>query len=418
MAQAIFKLVTVGRIIDGREEKPLENGAVLLEGTKIRQVGRALEVRAPEGAAVEEYHYTEGSLLPGLVDAHTHFNYRGDGTHTDDVMQLPDDILLMRSILGARTHLESGVTTVRENGAKNRTAFSLQQGHRLGLVAGPRMLVCGRPVTITGGHAWQMGSEADGVDGVRKAVRQLVKEGADWIKVPATGGSTSTSYRYRPSFSLEELRAIVEEAHKFGKLVGTHCLATSGIVMSLDAGVDMLIHGYFQEADGSWKFRPEVAERIAREGTPVNPTLHIGRARVLALHRRAEEGAAGAVQYGPEQLDLKAAQFESDRQLENARRLLQAGVRMIPGSDAGFGWYPFGEFWRELECFSEIGMTPMRAILTGTHDAAEAIGASDITGTLEVGKEADLLVVKGDPSLDITALGQVLAVFQGGTKVN
>ena len=279
------------------------------------------------------------------------------------------------------------------------------------------MVVCGRPITITGGHMWQMGAEADGVAEVRHAVRVLIKEGADWIKAPATGGSTRTSSPYRPSFSLDELRALVDEAHLFGKLVGTHCLSTTGIINSLDAGVDMIIHGQMKELDGSWKFRPDVAERIAREGVVVNPTLHIGRARLWAIQRSADEGAVAPVQYGAEQWDLARAASQSESQLEIARLLLDAGVRMIAGSDAGFGWYPMGQLWRELECFSQIGMSRPAALLSSTRDGAAAIGVSQFTGTLEPAKEADLLVVEGNPADDLGALAHVLAVFQGGAEV-
>lgn len=417
VAGTTFKLVTAARLIDGCNETPLEGGAILFEGSRIRQVGPAGEVRAPEGAEVEKHHFEGATILPGLIDAHTHFNYRGDGTHTDEVMKLSDDILLMRSIAGARTHLESGVTTVRENGAKHHTAFSLREGNRLGLVSAPRMLVCGRPITITGGHMWQMGSEADGVDGMRKAVRQLIKERADWIKVPATGGSTSTSYPLRESLGQEELNALVEEAHKFGKLVGTHCLATSGIVNSLEAGVDMIIHSHMREPDGTWSFRPEVADRIAREGRWVNPTIHNGRARLWAMEQATEIAAPEDHGIRAKQSSVEKLRVDVESRFEEARRLLQAGVRLIPGTDAAFGWYPFGQLWRELECFAEVGMSPMRALLAATRDSAEAIGVSSITGTLEVGKEADVLVVQGNPAEELRALTQVLTVFLGGTEV-
>ena len=396
----------------------MEDGAVLVEGAEIRQVGRASEIRAPEGAAVEEYNYPSDTLLPGLIDVHTHLNYMGNGMHTDDVMSLPDDILLMRSIANARTHLESGVTTIRECGAKHYTTFSLREGIRQGLAVGPRMLLCGRPVTITGGHMYQMGSEADGVDGVRTAVRQLIRDGADWIKVPASGGSTSTSDPEHLSYTLEELRAIVDEAHKFGKLVGTHCLITESTISSLDAGVDMIIHCGMREPDGLSTFREDVAERIARESKVVNPTLHIGRARLWMLRERAEAtGVSPRVPWGRRTLTLDAVERAHETSLDHVRRLDLAGVRQIAGSDSGFGWYPLGQFVHEIECLVLAGLTPMKAILAATRDAAQAIGISELTGTLEKSKAADLLVVNGDPTEDIMALANVRAVFLEGEKV-
>ncbi len=410
--QPTFKRITAARLIDGLTERPVPNGTVLVEGSRIRQVGAAGDVVAPEGASVEEHNYPNSTLMPGLVDVHCHFNYLGDGTHSDNVMELSDDILLLRSVGTARTHLESGVTTARETGAKHDTTFSLREGIGLGLAQGPRLVLCGNPVTISGGHMWQMGVEADGVDAVRAAVRGLIKRGADWIKVPATGGSTSTSFPLRPSYTVEELRAICDEAHNFGKLVGAHCASTAGIVNCLDAGVDMIIHVWFRDPDGTFTFREEVADRVAREGRMFNSTLHVGRSRVWLLEEIMRRGGTPA-----DKLELEERKVRSETQMEHTRRLNEMGVSLIPGTDSGFSWYPFGGFAYELESLVQIGYSPMRAINTATKTASEAIGVSDIVGTLEVGKEADLLVVEGDAGQDINALHNVLAVFQGGTQV-
>ena len=211
----------------------------------------------------------------------------------------------------------------------------------MGLTKGPRLVLCGNPVTITGGHMWQMGSEADGPDAVRAAVRNLVKRGADWIKVPATGGSTASSLPLRASYTVEELRAICDEAHKLGKLVGAHCRCTAGIVNSLDAGVDMIIHVWFREEDGSFNFRPEVADRIARQGTLVNSTLHTARETVRNLSRIAESTRGSGTDLSRKaSLDLEAAKRSQELQLEDARRLGEMGVPLIPGTDSGFSWYP------------------------------------------------------------------------------
>ena len=183
--QASYKLIKARYAIDGVGDRAMDHGAVLVEGSRIAQVGRVQDISAPEGAPVEVYDYPAGTLMPGLIDVHCHFNYLGDGTRTDDVMAMSDDVLLMRSLRTAAIHLKSGVTTARETGAKHDTTFSLRQGIGLGLTRGPRLVLCGNPVTITGGHMWQMGAEADGPDAVRAAVRNLVKRGADWIKVPA-----------------------------------------------------------------------------------------------------------------------------------------------------------------------------------------------------------------------------------------
>ncbi len=415
--QPAFKLFKAARVIDSISDRPIENGAVLVEGTKIVQVGMAKDVAAPEGASVEEHNFSNGTLLPGLIDVHCHFNYPGDGTHTDDVMDQPDDILLMRSVVNTRTHLESGVTTARENGAKHDTSFSLREGIRMGLAKGPRLMVCGNPVTITGGHMWQMGGEADGVDGVRTVVRRLIKKGANWIKVPVTGGSSKSSFPYRSAYTLEELTALCDEAHRFDLLVGAHSRLTKTIIQSLDAGVDMIIHGGFQEEDQSWVFRPDVAERMVKAGMCINTTIHIGRARTLILRGMAETGEEAVVHTERSPIDLDKAERDFESRMEQIRQLIDIGVVLVPGTDSGFGWYPFGGFQYELECLDMAGMSPMKVIQAATRQASEAIAVSDIVGTLEKGKEADLLVVTGNPAQDIKALHNVEAVFQGGVQV-
>ena len=170
-----------------------------------------------------------GTLLPGLIDCHTHTNMPGNGRTGEQVNQDSDDVRLMRSAYNVRRALESGVTTLCDCGAWNRTSFSLKEGISLGLVDGPRVRVAGRPITITGGHLWFMGGEVDGVDGVRNQVRQLIKEGADLVKVVASGGSTIISNPFRPAFTEEELSAVTEEAHKLERRVAAHCRCTVSI---------------------------------------------------------------------------------------------------------------------------------------------------------------------------------------------
>ena len=410
-----LRLIRAARMIDGLGPRPVDDAAVLVEGSRISRIGRSQDVAAPPGAPVEEYDYPTGTVLPGLVDVHCHFNYLGDGVHTDEVMELSDDVLLMRSLMTARAHLESGVTTARENGSKHDTGFSLREGLRLGLAKGPRLLPCGNPITVTGGHMWQMGGEADGADTARAAVRRLLKRGADWIKVPVTGGDTCGSFPQRPSFSHEELRAICDEAHNFGKLVGAHCLSTLGIVMSLDAGADMIIHGSFQEEDGSFVFQPDVAERIAREEKVLNTTTHVVRAGPWTASEAQDP--PGGTPRGKAWPEMEKAKRDFESRVDQVRQLRQMGVRLVPGSDAGWGWYPFGQFTRELECMVLSGFTPIGAIIAATKEASKAIGVSDTVGTLEAGKEADLLIVDGNPADRIGALDQVLAVFQGGNLI-
>ena len=409
-----FQLIKGRYVIDGKGGAPIENGAVLLEGSKIQLVGPQNTVSAPEGAPVEVHEFADGAILPGLVDVHTHLNYPGDGTHTNDVMEESDDILLMQSIVNAQSYLNLGVTTIRDNGAKNHTTLSLKEGIRRNLAVGPRLVLCANPLTITGGHMWQMGAEADGIDGVIKGVRKLIKMGADYIKVAVTGGTTLGSYPNLPAYNLDELRAIVWEAHKFQRLVAAHAHATEGIINAVEAGIDMIIHCTWREPDFSSKYRPDIAEKIAEAGSWVNPTLYqtVGVRRDLLLKKAETEGLTPE-----EQVALDRLQLIYPQRLEQTRQMIEAGVKYVTGTDCGWGEVPFDRIFKEMELFVEAGMNPMQSILTVTKDAAESVGLGELIGTLESGKEADVAVFQGEPHRDVNDIAKVAAVFQAGKRV-
>lgn len=413
-APASLKLILAPRLIDGRGGPPLERAALLLEGSTVRAVGPQAEVRPPDGATVETLEYPNATVLPGLIDAHTHLNGFGDGRLGDDLAQNPDSLLLLQSARNARVHLETGVTTLRDCGSKHGTAFDLRRALEAGITPGPRLYLSGRPVTITGGHLWYFGQEADGVDAGRQAVRQLVKEGADFIKVIATGGSTRTSYPSRPAYTPEELRAIVDEAHKFGKPTAAHCSSTQGVSDAVEAGIDTVIHCVFLEPDGTPRFRQEVADRIAARNAWVDFTIAQTWVRILALDAKAERGEALTPAETAERERLRRGR---EGRADHFRRLLATGVRMVSGSDSSWGPYPMGGFQYEVIGHADWGMSAMDAILSGTRDAARCLGLEDRIGTLEPGKEADVLVVEGDPLRDIWDLLNVREVFQAGQRV-
>ena len=409
-----YTLLKADRLLDGSGDAPLENAALLIDGGSIAAVGRQGDARAPDGAAVDETDYGDATILPGLIDAHTHLVAPGDGTRGDDVAEEGDDVLLMRAAANVRTILHSGVTTVRDNGAKNRVAFSLREGMRRGLVSGPRTVLCGRPVTITGGHMWYFGSEADGTDGVRAEVRKLVKEGADYIKIVATGGSTRTSFPTLPSYTVDELRAIADEAQRFGKLTAAHCACAQGVANCLEAGIDMIIHCVFEDAEGRYSFREDLAERIVNAGAWVNPTLHVLRASVFRLdEKRQREGKLSAA----EEALREQRQRSLEQRLDATRRLLQMGARVTAGSDSPWGDYAPGLFVHELELLADAGMSNGQAIVAGTSGSASSIGVDDVAGRLEPGRPADVLIVEGDPARDLRALWNVRDVYQDGQRV-
>jgi len=288
MAGGGFKLIKAARVIDGNGGPPIERGAVLIEGDKVRAVGSEESVTAPEGAHVEEHVYENQTVLPGLVDGHVHLIGIGDGRAGDELTTLPDEILTLQAARNARAHLYSGVTTARDCGAKNQTTLMLRQAMEMGITVGPRLVLAGRPIAIIGGHLSYFGTTATGTVEGRAAVRQLVKEGVDFIKITATGGSTRTSVIGRPSFTMEEIRAISDEAHKFGIHVAAHCTNTEGIRNAVDGGVDTVIHGTHHEPDGSVLYDPELSEQMAKNGIFLNPTIHQARERIWQLEEMAK----------------------------------------------------------------------------------------------------------------------------------
>jgi imidazolonepropionase-like amidohydrolase len=403
--------ISAGQLFDGTGAPPIIDAAILIDGDRIVELGPAATVPTPVGAL--SLDYSDKTLLPGLVDCHSHTNLPGDGTTIEQAATEKDDIHLLRSADNARTALTAGVTTMRENGAFHQTGFVLREAIKRGIVKGPRLSVAGRPITVTGGHCWALGGEADGVEGVRYAVRQLVKEGADWIKAMATGGGTLNTRPYQASFTIEELRAIVDEGHRAERLVGIHCTGTAGIVNALDAGADMIIHGNFNNPDGSATFVPDLARRMADRNVWLNPTVHIGRTRIWRFKRIAQERPLSEA----EAAEFAAVQERYRVRCEHIAELLKYGVRIAAGSDCGWSYYAFGGFRHEIESLSSCGLGATNALNAGTLNSAMAMGLADQSGSLEPGKLADLLVVSGDPLADLAALGDVAAVFLGGVRV-
>ena len=407
------RLIKAGTLVDGNGGQPKKDMAILVENSTIVQVDHVERIRVPDGVTFETCEFPDATLLPGLVDCHTHTNMPGDGTSVDDVGLESYEIHILQGVKQAKLALESGVTTMRDNGGWHRSVFWLKEGIRRDLVVGPRILASGRPITMTGGHCWMMGSVADGVAEVRAAVRELVWEGADFIKVMATGGSTIGSMSERPSYTLEELQAITDEAHRRGRLVGAHTIAQKGIENALDAGVNMLIHCTFVQPDGSISYDPKVGERIASTDTWVNPTIHVRRGFVdLLEQKRTEDGLTPE-----EEADLVGSVKAVEDRVKVTSQLIKDGAKVIGGSDCGWHVYEFGMFHKELETLVMSGMSHSDALLAGTREAAKALGVSDIVGTLEVGKEADLLLTNGDPTENISHLQNVVGVFKSGIRV-
>jgi imidazolonepropionase-like amidohydrolase len=409
-----FTLIKAARIFDGTGSPAASGKAILLNNGQIAAIGAVGELTAPDGSNLMVKDYGDATILPGLVDGHTHMMAPGDGTHGDITGNEQDDVLLMRALQNARTFLHAGVTTARENGAKNKVGFSLKEGIQRGLSEGPEMVVSGRPITITGGHFWYCGSEADGVEGVRAEVRKLIKEGADFIKIMATGGSTWSSNPLQASYTVEEMAVIVEEAHRFGKLTAAHCASMQGIKNALDAGVEMIIHCVFEDETGMYEFNEPLAEQLAVAKAWVNPTLHVVQSGIDLSERIGYDRGWLTKE---EQASIDASKQSLETRVESVNKLVDMGVRMIAGSDSPWGAYPPGEFVKEMIALTKAGLTSTEALVTGLSHAAESIAVGDQAGTLAAGRPGDVLVVAGDPTVDLDALWNVKDVYKSGLRI-
>jgi imidazolonepropionase-like amidohydrolase len=386
---------------------------VLIEGDRIRAIGTAadFETLATE---IPVDDYPGATIMPGLVDAHTHLVGFGDGRPGDSLLDVPPELLLLNAARNVRSHLHAGVTTLRDLGTPGMIAFRLRDAARQGIVEAPRLILAGRPITITGGHLWYFGQESDGVDGVRRSVRQVVKDGADVVKIIVTGGSTRTSYPYRAAFTPAEVQAAVDEAHRFGKPTAAHCVSNIGMTMALDAGVETIVHAVFKEPDGTDHFDETIGSRLASSGAWIDYTVAQGAIRLRHLE---ESQAHGIALSGTERAEVDSLIAYRAVRGDHHARLRSMGARFVMGSDSSWMWYPMGRFCEEIIESVIWGLPVYDALRGGTSWAAQVLGIQNETGSLVPGLAADVLVVAGDPLRDPTALRNVQAVYQAGRRV-
>lgn len=403
-------VVHADRLLDGSGGPPVADAALVVEGGRVAGVfsGPVPEGAAPEGA--EHLHFAGCTALPGLIDAHVHLNLPGDGSTLETVCRESDGTLAATTAFSAARALAAGITTVRDVGAARTTVFDVRRALQLGHGQGARIVAGAQPITITGGHTWYLGGEADGPDALRRKVREMHKLGADFIKVMATGGGTVNTMSWLPSYSREELGVLADEAHRLGKTITAHCLCAEAIAAVVDAGFDGIEHGQFLvDRAGHQRYVPAVAEKVARAGTPVCSTLAVGGFMLRALqameHRSAADQAA---------LDRWVRMADENRRHFDQMR--QAGVTWVAGTDAGWRYTTIEGMPLELELMVEAGMPAAEAIHAGTGRAAWVLGLADEVGTLRPGKVADVLVVAGNPLERMSALSDVRLVLQSGER--
>lgn len=383
-----MNILQAQRVVTGRPGEVIEDGGVAVEGAQLSWVGPMAELPADlQGAEVIDLG--DSTLLPGLIDAHVHLGFDGSVDPVARMKASSDAELLVTMLHAARALLGAGVTTARELGARSFLDLEVKRGIERGEAEGPRLLCSTRPITCTGGHCWFMGCECDSVEDVRRAVRYHHRMGADLIKVMATGGfMTHGSAPWFPQFGLEEMKTIVQEAHRVGKKVSAHCHGTEGIRNAVEAGVDCIEHCSWVGEGNTRVYEPDIAEQIVEKGIYVCPTLN-----------------CRAMTFRPDMWEQRAETLAAMREL---------GMLLIAGTDAGINLTPHGEYVGGLEAHVGTGMTPLEVIHIATSRAADALGIGNITGTLEAGKEADVIAAGGDPLRSIGDLRDLRLIMTRG----
>src|SRR6266480_349262 len=379
-AQAPKRMVIrAGRVLNVRTGELRTNQAMVIEGDKITQIAPSGEVpAAPGGTTID---LPDATLLPGLIDMHTHLTFD----------------------LNSLGYQGLSISTAREalHGARNARRDAINDGD----VIGPRMVASGPALGITGGHCdenllppafhFQGAGVADGVEGVQHKVREVIKYGADVIKICATGGVLSKGDDPNASqYTLEEMKAIVADAHRLGRRVAAHAHGAEGVRWASEAGVDSVEHGHLMD--------DAAIVTLKKNGTYLVPTLFLGEYMEKNMER------SDVPEFSKQKMrDVIAAMRK------NIGKAFAAGVKVAFGTDAAV--YPHGLNAGEFHVYVQLGMTPLAAIQTATINASDLLGSKYLVGSLEPGKWADVVAVDGDPTKDVTILQHVKFVMKGGT---
>jgi imidazolonepropionase-like amidohydrolase len=389
--------IKAGRLLDPRTGAVTNNAVIVVQGETITAVGANTAI--PTNAEVVDL--SRFTVLPGLIDCHTHLTF-SLGTLSSNRISVPREALY--GAKHARLTLDAGFTTVRNVGANGYADVALRDAINAGDVVGPRIVASGPSLGITGGHCdnnhlapeflHKAEGVADGVAGVMQKTREVIKYGADVIKVCSTGGVLSLGDDPKASqYTLEELKTIVAEAHRLGRKVAAHAHGGDGIKLAVLAGVDSIEHGTYID--------DEAVKLMKERGVFLVPTMYL---TDWFLENYKSFNLAPSI--------VAKAQEVMPAMKKNIARAFQQGVPVACGTDAAV--YPHGLNGRELASYVKLGLTPLQTLQSATINAAKLLGLEDKLGVLEAGKYADLIAVEGDPIKDITEVERVKVVIKGG----
>jgi len=394
-------VIRAGRVLNVRTGELRTNQAIVIEGDKIAQIAPSSEVKVAAGDTMIDL--PDATLLPGLIDMHTHLTFELSSLSYEG-LKISTAREALHGARNARRTLEAGFTTVRNLGAKDYADIALRDAINDGDVIGPRIVASGPALGITGGHCdenllppafhFQGEGVADGIEAVQHKVREVIKYGADVIKICATGGVLSKGDDPNASqYTLEEMKAIVADAHRLGRRVAAHAHGAEGVRWASEVGVDSIEHGHLMD--------DAAIATLKKNGTYLVPTLFLGE----YMEKNMEH--SDVPEYSKQKMrDVIAAMRK------NTGKAFAAGVKVAFGTDAAV--YPHGLNAGEFHVYVSLGMTPLAAIQTATINASDLLGPKYLVGMLEPGKFADVIAVEGDPTKDVTVLEHVKFVMKAG----
>jgi len=392
-------IIHAGKLFDAKSGKVLANQTIVVEGGNIVSVGSDA-VAAKDGDTVIDL--TKSTVLPGLMDVHTHITSDPVFGYAELGISIPKEALV--GAKNARTTLLAGFTSIRNVAANGYTDVALSEMVESGDLPGPHMLVSGPAMSITGGHCdndllpfeyhAKADGVADGVQNVQQKVREIIKYGATVIKICATGGVLSKGDDPQASqYTLEEMKAIVADAHRLGRKVAAHAHGKQGIIWASEAGVDSIEHGSYIDDEG--------IATLKKNGTYLVPTVYL----TEWLHDNMDK--IGFPSFLRKKMEDVTAIANN-----NIAHAIKSGVKIAFGTDAAV--YPHGLNAHQFNTYVNLGMTPVQAIQSATVSAADLMGWSDKTGNIEKGKWADIIAVDGDPTVNVRELENVKFVMKSG----
>lgn len=405
--------MTADRVADASMTRWLPNHAVRLDNGNVSDVIPAGQL--PSDADPNVLHLGDVSLMPGLVDAHCHMHCSATDDAQDLTLAEMHDVgrLKMRAVTNMRKALLAGTTTVRDLGSRNEVAFDIWRAIHEGAIPGPHLLATGTPITITAGHCWFFGTEADTAEEVAKAVRRQVRLGADAIKIMATGGMfTPTANPRKTQYPASTLAVAVEEAARSGKTVAAHTLSADGIRNCVEANVHHIIHArwFHRDPEKGIDYDQDTVTKMADQGQWVDPTI----GHMMLGH---EAVAVGAPPREPH-WSVSDTVVPEGEHLEALIKMREAGVRFTSGLDMGMAHGTHdrsaANAWAAVEL---LGFSNWDALRMCTSDTAEALGISEVAGQITRGKQADLAAFEGDPAVKIRDMDQASTVIRAGIVV-